>query len=119
MEPKKKTNIWIIILIIGIVIVVALALTLGLVFGLKKDKDKDKDKIDDLIVNSYDNTEELIKKFPIENPTTVKDDIEKKIQNRLLTGFENWNRGFEAGKPGEIFYIQMTPFIMFMEQDLL
>ena len=39
------------------------------------------------------------------NPTTVKDGIEKKIQNRLLTGFENWNRGFKAWKEwGNILY---------------
>jgi len=31
--------------------------------------------------------------------------IGKKIQNRLLTGFENWNRGFDAWKAwGDILY---------------
>ena len=56
-------------------------------------------------VNSYDNTEELLKKFQIKNPTSVETDIEKKIQNRILTGFENWNRGFAAWKAwGNILY---------------
>ena len=37
--------------------------------------------------------------------TSVKKDLEEKIQNRLLTGFENWNRGFKAWKAwGEILY---------------
>ena len=31
--------------------------------------------------------------------------MEEKIQNRLLTGFENWNRGFKAWKKwGNILY---------------
>ena len=60
MEQKTK-KIWLIVLIVGIIILVALALTLGLVFGLKKDKDKDQNIID--VLNSYDNTEELIKKY--------------------------------------------------------
>jgi len=98
MEPKTK-KILIIVLIVFIAVAVILGLTLGLVFGLKK-KDEEVE-----IVNSYDNTEELIKKFPVNNPTTVKDGIEKKIQNRLLTGFENWNRGFDAWKKwGDILY---------------
>ena len=100
MEPKTK-KILIIVLIVFIAIAVILALTLGLVFGLKK-KDKDEEVE---IVNSYDNTEVLIQKFPVNNPTTVQDGIEKKIQNRLLTGFENWNRGFDAWKKwGDILY---------------
>ena len=57
------------------------------------------------IVNSYTNTEQLIKDFPVINNTTVLDGIEKNIQNRLLTGFANWNRGFEARKAwGNILY---------------
>lgn len=57
------------------------------------------------IVNSYDNTDELIKRFPVEHPTYVADGIGKSIQNRLLTGFENWNRGFDAWKAwGDILY---------------
>ena len=57
------------------------------------------------VVNSYDNTEELIKTFKVLNPTTVKDGLEKYIQNRLLTGFANWNKGFETWKEwGNILY---------------
>ena len=57
------------------------------------------------IVNSYNNTDELIEKFPVLNPTNVEPGLERNIQNRLLTGFENWNRGFEAWKAwGNILY---------------
>ena len=57
------------------------------------------------VCNSYDNTQELLEKFPIINPTPVTSQMEKSIQNRLLTGFENWNRGFEAWKAwGDILY---------------
>ena len=99
MEPKIKR-----ILIIAIILIAILALILGLVFGLRKTKKNDKE--DDVeIINSYDNTEELIKKFPVINPTTVKTGLEERIQNRLLTGFENWNRGFKAWKKwGDILY---------------
>ncbi len=56
-------------------------------------------------MNSYTNTDELIKKFPITFPTTVRPGLERNIQNRLLTGFENWNRGFAAWKAwGDILY---------------
>lgn len=59
------------------------------------------------ILNDYDNTEELLAKFPIVNETPVEDGIGKKIQNRLLTGFENWNRGFDAWKAwGDILYTE-------------
>ena len=88
---SKKT----IILISIIAAVVILTLTLGLVFGLRK-KNGNEDDVE--IVNSYDNTDELIKKFPVTNMVTVKEGLEKKIQNRLLTGFENWNRGYKAWK---------------------
>lgn len=97
-STMSKTKIIIIVAVVAGVSI--LALVLGLVLGLRK-----KDKEDDLILNSYDNTDELIKKFPVNNPTTVLDGIEKKIQNRLLTGFENWNRGFKAWKAwGDILY---------------
>ena len=57
------------------------------------------------ILNSYDNTKELLEKFPVLNPTHVEPGIGEKIQNRLLTGFENWNRGFDAWKAwGNILY---------------
>lgn len=59
------------------------------------------------IVNSYDNTAELIQKFPVNNPTPVEEGMGEKIQNRLLTGFENWNRGFDAWKAwGNILYTE-------------
>ena len=86
------------------------ALVLGLVFGLSKDKNKDKssnkNNDDDVeIVDSYNNTVELIEKYKVINPTTVNPGIETNIQNRLLTGFENWNRGFKAWKKwGNILY---------------
>ena len=63
------------------------------------------------IVNSYDNTEALSKKFPVEHPTTILPGMETAIQNRLLNGFENWNRGFDAWKVwGDILY---TPDSMY------
>jgi len=89
---------------------VVAALVLGLVFGLSKDKNKDKssnkNNDDDVeIVDSYNNTVELIEKYKVINPTTVNPGIETNIQNRLLTGFENWNRGFKAWKKwGNILY---------------
>ena len=56
-------------------------------------------------LNSYDNTEELLQQFPVEHPTPVTTEMEKRIQNRLLTGFANWNRGFDAWKAwGDILY---------------
>ena len=57
------------------------------------------------VLNRYDNTEELLAKFPVIHPTPVTTQLEKDIQNRLLTGFENWNRGFDAWKAwGDILY---------------
>ncbi len=57
------------------------------------------------IVNSYDNTSELMEKFPVINKTELRTDLENDIANRLLTGFENWNRGFDAWKAwGSILY---------------
>ena len=90
-----------IIIIVVVSVVIVLALVLGLVFGLVyKGEDKDIN-----VLNSYDNTDELIIKYPVINKTEVKDGIEKKIQNRLLTGFENWNRGFDTWKAwGNILY---------------
>ena len=102
MPENKKFRI---ILIASIIFIVLLVLILGLVLGLKKDKDNDIPADDVEIVNSYDNTEELMKKFPLQNNITVQDGLEKRIQNRLLTGFENWNRGYKAWeKWGNILY---------------
>ncbi len=59
------------------------------------------------IVNDYNNTDELKAKFPVVNETPVADGIGKAIENRLLTGFENWNRGFDAWKAwGDILYTE-------------
>ena len=103
MTPLFKT-----ILIVSIVSgVIVIALTSGLVLGLKNTPSKYNDSEEDhVVLNSYDNTEELIKKYQVLNPTTVNEGIEKNIQNRLLTGFENWNRGFKTWKEwGNILYI--------------
>ena len=94
MQPEQRRILYIVI----IAIVVILAVTLGLVFGLRKSDDEEqpntKPEVD--VMNSYDNTAELIKKFPVINNTTVLSGMEEHIQNRLLTGFENWNRGFKT-----------------------
>ncbi|MGR6545704.1 nuclear transport factor 2 family protein [Paenibacillus tundrae] len=59
------------------------------------------------ISDSYDNTEELAAKFPIINSTPIETAMEKNIQNRLLNGFENWNRGYEAWEAwGDILYTE-------------
>jgi len=106
MEPTTKKKLTI-ILIVVIIAILVLALTLGLVLGLRKKAKDDGDEV--VIVNSYDNTQELIQKFPVNNPTTVRPGIEEKIQNRLLTGFENWNRGFLAWKKwGSILYTEAS-----------
>lgn len=56
-------------------------------------------------VNSYDNTQELIKEYPVKNATPIDTDMGEKIENRLLSGFENWNRGYDAWKAwGDILY---------------
>ena len=114
MDVKKKRIIHISI-IVGIIVLVALIVTLVVVLSSKEDKQEEpekkseeKEKEEEVdIVNSYNNTDELIKKYPVVNPTTVKAGLEEKIQNRLLTGFENWNRGFKAWKAwGNILYTQ-------------
>ena len=48
------------------------------------------------IVTSTTNTAEMAAKFPVIHPTPIESKMEKGIQNRLLNGFENWNRGIEA-----------------------
>lgn len=65
------------------------------------------EKAPSIFINSYDNTEELSKKFPVLNPTSIDTKLEKDIQNRLLSGFENWNRGYDAWKAwGDILYTE-------------
>jgi len=59
------------------------------------------------VSDSYDNTEELAATFPIMNPTPIETELEKNIQNRLLNGFENWNRGYDAWEAwGDILYTE-------------
>lgn len=71
----------------------------------------DEQEKDSLVSDSYDNTEALSKKFPVLNPTSFESPMERALQNRLLNGFENWNRGFDAWKAwGEILY---TPDSMY------
>jgi hypothetical protein len=89
-------------------IFVVLSLTLNILLKDKNQKtespDSEEEKVE--VLNLYNNTDELVKKFKVLNPTTVNDGIEKNIQNRLLTGFENWNRGFKTWKEwGNILYI--------------
>lgn len=65
------------------------------------------EKAPSAVSNSYENTEELLKKFPVANPTPINTKLEKDIQNRLLNGFENWNRGYNAWKEwGDILYTE-------------
>ncbi len=70
MSTPQKDNNFKEILIDLISVVVLEALVLGLVFGLSKNHNKDKDKEEDDpdIVNSYDNTDELIEKYKAMNP---------------------------------------------------
>ena len=79
---------------------VVIALVLGLVLGLKVKNEEEPG-----VLNSYGNTDQLTKKFPVNNETTVFPWLEEHIKNRLLTGFENWNRGFKTWKAwGDILY---------------
>ena len=83
----------------------SLLLSILIIVAFSKDISNEEEEVE--IINSYDNTDELIKKFPVNNPTTVEPGLETNIQNRLLTGFENWNRGFKAWKAwGNILYTQ-------------
>jgi len=57
------------------------------------------------VCNSYENSAELLQKFPIRNPSPVNTKLERDIQNRMLNGFENWNRGYQAWEDwGNILY---------------
>lgn len=59
------------------------------------------------ISDSYDNTEELASIFPVINSTPIETEMEKNIQNRLLNGFENWNRGYDTWEDwGNILYTE-------------
>ena len=97
-ESNQKTLLSLITL--GALVVVALVL--GLVLGLKIKEDK-KQEIE--IVNNYDNTDELLKGINITYNITINKGKEERIKNRLLTGFKNWNLGFQAWKEwGNILY---------------
>ena len=95
------------LIIITLGTLLLIGLILGLVLGLTiKEDEANKGNVNGYeVLNSYFNTEELKKKFTTTYTTTVNEGIEKRIQNRLLTGFENWNRGFNAWKEwGNILY---------------
>ncbi len=82
MEQKTKRLVHY-ILIVGLILIVVVAIILAITLSSKNDdeeknKEGGEEEID--IVNSYNNTEELIKKFPVGNPTTVLPGIEKNIQ---------------------------------------
>jgi flagellar basal body-associated protein FliL len=67
-QPKKK--IFLIILISGIIVIVVVAVVLGVILGTKKKENNNNNNYSKVnIVNSYDNTDELIQKFPVGNPT--------------------------------------------------
>ena len=104
MKPEHRRILYIVI----IVIIIVITLVLGLVFGLRKSEETTKNVPEEEIIDVldlYNNTEELIKKYPVINNTTVLPGLEERIQNRLLTGFENWNRGFKTWKAwGNILY---------------
>ena len=100
----EKKNLILIIIVTSAMCI--LALVLGLVFGLRKENDNSNQN-DVNVLNSYDNTAELIEKYQVLNPTPVLSELETNIQNRLLTGFENWNRGFKTWKAwGNILYTE-------------
>lgn len=50
-------------------------------------------------------TEELLKIFPITYETPAKTEFNKKVQNRMLNGFNRWNMGYDAWEHwGEVLY---------------
>ncbi len=50
-------------------------------------------------------TDELLKSFPIEYQTPAETDLNKKVQNRMLNGFNRWNMGYDAWEHwGEVLY---------------
>lgn len=50
-------------------------------------------------------TEELLELFPITYETPANTEMEKRIQNRMLNGFNRWNMGYEAWEHwGEVLY---------------
>ena len=50
-------------------------------------------------------TDELLEIFPIEYQTPAETELSKKIQNRMLNGFNRWNMGYDAWEHwGEVLY---------------
>lgn len=50
-------------------------------------------------------TDKLLQKFPIIYQTPAESDLAKKVQNRMLNGFNTWNMGYEAWEHwGEVLY---------------
>lgn len=50
-------------------------------------------------------TEELLNRFPIVYETPAETEMAKKIQNRMLNGFNTWNLGYDAWEHwGEVLY---------------
>ena len=123
MQPETRRIIYIVIAVV-LVVGIVLGVTLGVVLNKDDDDKKEEggnpsdintdstsdeeqgtDEEEPDIINSYNNTDELLKKYPLENNITIREGLEQRILNRLLTGFENWNRGFKAWKAwGNILY---------------
>ena len=78
-----------IIVVVSVIVVLVLGLTLGLVLGLRKKAKDDGDEV--VIVNSYDNTAELIQKFPVNNPN----DSYAWYRRKNPKSFINWIRKLE------------------------
>lgn len=92
-----------------VTVLLALSACAG-VFAMSRRKSLDADSWEQeiggvTITNSYENSEELKKSFPVIYPTPVRGKLAKNIENRLLTGFANWNRGFDGWKAwGTVLY---------------
>ena len=87
MKPEHRRILYILL----IYTVCVLALVFGLVFGLRRKKSEEKEEKEEeiFVLNLYNNTKGLIKKYPVINNIIVLQGLEEKIQNRLLTGFVN------------------------------
>ena len=70
-----------------------------------ENTDEDADYVIELDPEYNVPTEELLKTFPIEHQTPAETELSKKIQNRMLNGFNRWNMGYEAWEHwGEVLY---------------
>lgn len=68
-----------------------------------------KDNLSNYIIELYPQynvpTDELLKSFPITYQTPAESNLSKKIQNRMLNGFNRWNMGYDAWEHwGEVLY---------------